>query len=125
MIEKQRDKQGILLKVKTNSSVSLEDMLQGLDILQKDDSLPRDLRILEDATGVEVKFTRKDIRTLITGITEVALNYHSIRHAVVQDSPKNTALALLLKHRNTSPNYSIAVFSTLKAAKHWLEYGES
>ena len=56
MIEKKFDDKGFYLFIKSNPIVTLENMLNGLEYLQKDTTLPRDLRIFEDATNVEVTF---------------------------------------------------------------------
>ncbi len=76
-------------------------MLNGLEYLQKDTTLPGDLRIFEDATNVEVAFSIGDIDTLLEKMHEVARGYNSISHAVLHDTPKSTAFALLIKQKKS------------------------
>jgi len=120
MLKKLFDKSGLLLFVKNNSDVKLEDLLNSSDYLINDKTLPRDLRIIEDARSSKVKFSFTDLNILIEKTHEVSIQYTRIRHAVIHDSPKNTALALLFQRKNTSKNYYLGVFSTEEAALNWL-----
>jgi len=120
MIEKIQDKDGMILHIKSSSIVYLENMLNGLEYLKRDKTLPRNLRIFEDATNAEVAFSISDIDLLIKKMHEVAQEYNMIRHAVLHHSPKSTAYAILIKQRKHENNYLIGIFSTKKGAHLWL-----
>ncbi len=120
MIEKRVDQEGVILFVKSNPVVQLEDMLNGLDYLQKNSDLPKDLRILEDATNVKVAFVISDIDILIKKMHKVIQKYNTIRHAVIHDSPENTAYAMLIHANKISDDYMLRIFSTRKEALLWL-----
>ena len=125
MIEEKSDKFGSYLFSKKDSKVDIESMLKGLDFLDINKSLPKRLRILEDATNVKVTFDKKDIERILDRLKEVSRKYISIRHAVVQNSPENTALAILLCKRLKSDIYKLGVFSTKQGALEWLNKSSS
>ena len=120
MIDKKVDKEGVILHVKSNVIVKLENMLIGLEYLKKDKTLPRNLRIFEDATNSEVAFNKNDIDILIKKMHEVVQEYNTIRHAVLHDSPKGTAFAMLIERNKIDTNYMLKSFSTTNAASVWL-----
>lgn len=120
MTEKKWDDKGLFLFVKSKALVSLEDMLNGISYLENDKNLPRDLRILEDASQVEVSFNISDLTLIAEKMKEAAQAYNSIKHAVIHDSPKNTAFAYIVENKQDASNYFLSVFSTEKAALEWL-----
>jgi hypothetical protein len=120
MFERRFDNQGEYIYVKSNEIAKLEDMLNGLDFLQKETSLPRKIRLLEEASDVITSFTTADICLLIEKINETIPFYDQIKHAVVHSLPKNTAYALLLAHQISSGRYQLRVFSELGNAIDWL-----
>jgi len=95
-------------------------MLNGLEYLQKDTTLPRDLRIFEDATNVEVTFDISVVDLLQEKMQEIAQKYNSIRHAVIHNSPKNTAFAMLIGQNKIVDKYQVEIFYTEQAAYKWL-----
>jgi hypothetical protein len=120
MIEKKFDDKGFYLFIKSNPIVTLENMLNGLEYLQKDTTLPRDLRIFEDATNVEVTFDISVVDLLQEKMQEIAQKYNSIRHAVIHNSPKNTAFAMLIGQNKIVDKYQVEIFYTEQAAYKWL-----
>ena len=118
IIEKLNDN-GFILDVKTNPKVSIDDMLGGLEYLNNME-LPRELRILEDATDAIVSFGINDIELLMKKMYNIAKKYTFIRHAVIHNSPKNTAFTMLMQQNKIASNYSLEVFSTKKSALKWL-----
>lgn len=122
MINIVEDKKGIVLFVKSAKKVSYHEMYSGLEFLEKNDKLPRDLRIVEDATGSEAGFTNEEIDRLIDKIHRVAGLYRSIKHAVIHDDPVNTAFAFMVNNKNKSNNYNIKVFSSKEGAIKWVDY---
>jgi hypothetical protein len=120
MIEKKFDDKGFYLFIKSNPIVTLENMLNGLEYLQKDTTLPRDLRIFEDATNVEVTFDISVVDLLQEKMQEISQKYNSIRHAVIHNSPKNTAFAMLIGQNKIVDKYQVEIFYTEQAAYKWL-----
>jgi hypothetical protein len=120
MIKKKFDDKGFYLFIKSNPIVTLENMLNGLEYLQKDTTLPRDLRIFEDATNVEVTFDISVVDLLQEKMQEISQKYNSIRHAVIHNSPKNTAFAMLIGQNKIVDKYQVEIFYTEQAAYKWL-----
>jgi hypothetical protein len=120
MIEERSDELGLFLFVKSDTKVGIENMLKGLEFLKENSSLPRRLRILEDATHVNVNFDKNDFERIYNKLQEVSQNYISIRHAVIQDSPENTALAILLCKKLKFDNYTLGIFSSEQGATEWI-----
>ena len=120
MIEKRTDAIGDYLYVLSKDNVTLDDMLSGLDFLYNDKTLPRNLRIIEDARNSKVDFAYEAVLILSKRMHEVAKKYTSIKHAVIHNDPKNVALALLMEKKKKDENYSLRVFATSKGAYTWL-----
>lgn len=120
MIEKRIDTKGVFLWVRTNTLISFENMLSSVDYLINEITLPRRLRILEDATDTVVSFSIRDFETLAEKLKEVTKKYEVVRHAVIHNSPKNTAFTLHFKNNFLHKGYNLEVFSTMEAATKWL-----
>jgi hypothetical protein len=120
MIEKRIDTNGVFLWVRTNTMISVENMFSSIDYLITEISLPRRLRILEDATDTVVSFSIRDFEALAEKLKEVTERYIEVRHAVIHNSPKNTAFTLHFKNNFLNKGYNLEVFSTLEAATYWL-----
>lgn len=102
------------------AELDIDAMYAGIEHIKTSQEYPRDLRILEDATGVESKIKIEDIDAILVKMYDAAENYNSIKHAVVHDKPGNTAIALLFEHYIENSKYDLKVFSTEDAAKKWL-----
>ena len=120
MIKQQNDNKGTILHVKSKDVVSLTDMLNGINFLKQNTKLTRELRIIEDAKDSTITFTMADIPTLTNEIEEVSKHYKSIRHAVIHNSPCNTAMAMFIKLKSKNNIYQIQIFSTKENAQIWL-----
>ncbi len=119
MITEKLSTNGTILDVKSKANISFIDMLNGIEYLNND-KLSRELRIIESATDSLVSFTIDDIDILINEMYNIAKKYTFIRHAVIHNSPKNTAFAMLMKNNTMNSNYVLEVFSTRKSALKWL-----
>ena len=108
------------LYFKSPAELDLKAMYDGIEHIKTNKELPRDLRILEDATGVNSKIKLENIDGILERMYDAAMSYNSIKHAVIHDKPENTAIALLFEHYIKNSKYNLKVFSTESAAKMWL-----
>ena len=108
------------LYFKSPQEVDFKAMLAGIEKIKDDQSLSRDLIILEDARDVKAQLSLEEVDQLLELMSEAANNYNSIKHAVIHNNPESTAIALLFEHRIKNLNYNLKVFYTEKAATQWL-----
>jgi len=78
------------------------------------------LRIFEDATNSKITFSVNEIDILVKNMNETVQKFEMIKHAVVHDSPDNTALTILIEQSNINKNYVVQIFSTKEGALDWL-----
>ena len=120
MIEKREDKIGQYLYSLDGDVVTLESMLESIKLIEEDFSLPRELRILEDATNSRATFNIHDVKNIYLKMKKAAENYTYMKHAVVHNSKKNTAYALFVETLTRHARYELRVFSSMRAAEKWL-----
>lgn len=109
-----------ILETKSAPTISLEDMLAGIDFLATNPELPRRLKILEDARGSKVDFSVDQIEIIGSKLLELIPLYDNIRHAVIHDSPINTVYAMLLGRKYKHEKHQLEIFATREAAIKWL-----
>lgn len=121
MVEKQLDVSNNILYVTSSGDVKLEDMLRGVEFIEKSEDLPRKLKILEDARTAKVAFNHSEIEIIMNSLEKAVQNYESIRHAIIVSDPTTTAFTMLAAMMINNKNYSLQTFSTKLAAEKWLE----
>jgi hypothetical protein len=109
-----------ILYTRPNPVVAIDDMRNGIQMLVASTSLPRDLKILEDARESTITFQASDLPALSRQLERILGLYSSVRHAVVLSNPLNTALAMLIGSKANNDKYQLRVFSTPDAARSWL-----
>jgi len=115
------DEKENILYTKVSGIVHLEDMFKSAEYLATDRSLPRILRIVEDAREAKVSFSENELHLLARKIEIAADNFISIRHAVIHSCPMNTAFSILISEMIKRENYYLKVFSTMEGAKDWVK----
>jgi hypothetical protein len=108
------------LFITVSGSFGIDHMLKAIDSFANDISLPRNLKILEDASFSNVTFTEEEIVLLTERLKSHLFKYNSIRHAVIHLDPVNTAFAMLVAERLSGVKYILKVFSDEAFALHWL-----
>lgn len=112
-----------ILYAKASGILSFDEMRKKFAETLTNNNLPQHLRILEDATTAEVDFPVEKVPEFKHTIEAISSGFTFIKHAVVLDSPKNTAYAYILQNEVVFLNYTLKAFSSLKAAKSWLLLG--
>ncbi len=112
-------KTGILHGI-SSGEITLEGMFSVIDYMKNHTELPRNLLVLEDARNTSPQFQVTELSALAEKIEELIPLYNSIKHAVVHQSPGNTAYALLFSRKHAPTKYKLEVFSTIEGARSWL-----
>ena len=109
-----------ILYTRTSGITTLKHMLEGIERVASNKSLPRKLKILEDAREAKTTFSIKELSILHEKLGHSLGDYVSVRHAVVHNDPKNFALTMLIQKLANNEKYGLQVFSSVEAAKKWL-----
>ncbi len=112
-----------ILYSEVRGKVDFKSMIEKAESLGKMTGLPKKLKILEDAWGAVPSFKISDIPFLVRNLESQLDQFDSVRHAVLHSDPTGTAFTLMADHFRKSHKYRIRVFSTITAAKEWLEQG--
>lgn len=82
------------------------------------------LYILDDARESKPQFSARDYPNLSKKISAGLVNFKEVRHAILVDSPMNTALGILFESiANKIQSYSFKTFFQEEAAREWLKEG--
>ena len=109
-----------ILEVQYIGEIHLKDMMDYGEMIRNSEVLPRNLKILTDATKAEYKFTVAELKIVLQAMEEQIKPYNSVKTAVIQQKPRETAISFLVDGNEPIQNYQHKVFSTRKAALHWL-----
>jgi len=120
MIEYKFNKSEEILFMTLSGNFAINHMFKAIDSFSNDNSLPRNLKILEDARYSNVAFSEEELQLIIERLKSHLYKFNSIRHAVVHLDPVNTAFAILMGERLSGGNYLLKAFSTDEIALHWL-----
>ena len=120
MIEYKYDESEETLFITVSGTFGINQMFKAIDSFADENSLPRKLRILEDARYSNVTLTEEELQLIIERLKSHLYKFNFIRHAVIHLDPVNTAFAMLVSDRLSSRNYVLKVFSTKEYALHWL-----
>jgi len=109
------------LFITVSGTFGINHMFKAIDSFANDNSLPRKLKILENASHSNVTFTEEEIQLIIERLKSHLFKFNSIRHALVHLDPVNTAFTMLVGDRLSGNNYILKVFSNEDYALHWLQ----
>jgi hypothetical protein len=79
---------------------------------------------MEDARKARANFSITELYQLLQCLEESLSNFISVRHAVLHHDPTATAFTMMADQNNPTSNYKVKVFTTQKAALHWLKSAE-
>ncbi len=110
-----------ILETIFKDEVSIVEITDYIIATKENESYPRSLKILTDATDARVNFTVKDLSIIVDENSKSLEKYEFIIDAIILENPKETALALLYNRLASSKNYKFKIFSTREEASRWLE----
>jgi hypothetical protein len=111
-----------ILYVTVSGTVELEDMFSAMDVLTTNPRLPRNLKILENATKAKILFNVKDLGVIAEKVIQNISGFDSIRHAVIHSEPIGSAFVIIVNKMIDHSGYKLKEFSHEKNAKDWLKY---
>ncbi len=94
-------------------TIGVDDIIDFIETLISVDYLPPKLKMLVNMLNAQVMVDIKDLQQIIAAHNELFKNHESIKHALVMDTPKSTAIAMYYKELNAHNNYFFKVFSTV------------
>lgn len=111
-----------VLEVTYKGVISLKDILKLGAEIEADKTLPRDMRILFDATEAKYTLNLDELHQLRDAAAKRFANYNSWKDAMIHAKPHETAISILSGKSHVFPgfNYQHRVFATREAALHWL-----
>lgn len=120
MVSSEYDHQNGILLSRLEGIVTLKEVVDYIVATKENISYPRSLKILTDATGANMVFSPQDLVVIEEENSKSIERYDSITDAIVLESPRETALAILYQRLAENEKYKFQVFSTREAAIKWL-----
>ena len=111
-----------VLNCRMTDAICLDDIIDFIETIIRVDDLPFNLKMVINMLNARVDFDIEDFQKIIDANNKLFEKYESVRHAIIINSPKDTAFALYYKEINIKDNYFFKVFSTTKAAQEWIAY---
>jgi hypothetical protein len=121
LFEIKNDSKGVYLFVKSAPVITLKSKMILLDSFKNNESLPRDLRIVDDAADSKLNFTISGVRQLIRKSNELSGIYDSIKYAVVLNNSLYVAYVIFAEAITTNSVFIVKAFSSVENARIWLE----
>ncbi|MFA8434649.1 MAG: hypothetical protein ACEPOZ_09050 [Marinifilaceae bacterium] len=109
-----------LFCIEMSGRIQLYEIMEFLDKILSDNSLPRQLRIIEDATSADFCFDIEDSWYVRELLEIQSKKFLSLRYAMLRETPMQTAYAMMLDYENNIKNCHTKVFFTKHGALQWL-----
>lgn len=122
MIEYKFNQKIQVLEVSYKGEITLSDLITYGENIKNDKSLPRDIKILTDATSANYQISPTDVEEMLKLLKEQVKPYKSVKSAVFHNKPHETAISYLVDNGKSIPNYKHKAFSSREAALYWLQY---
>ena len=110
-----------ILIVNFEGDVALIDIIKYIKANAENNSYPRKLKILSDATKSNTNLKYEDLSIIAEENSEAFKKFDYVIDAIVLNDPIETALAMLYKETSKNNKYKFKIFSTREAAMRWLE----
>lgn len=114
--------EGILYSIRSGK-VTLEEFLKTVEEVGSNKEYPRKLLTITDASNSDLEITMDDFPVIIEQLKKYLPDFTSIHDAVIHnDAPTDVAIGLFFEQVSAViPNYNFKLFTTLEAARNWLE----
>ena len=88
--------------------------------LKNSKELPRNLKILTDASNAIYSYKMINFNQVLNEIRILLRSYKCVKNAFLHAKPNETAISMIMENRLKIDNYQQKIFSTNKAALDWL-----
>lgn len=109
------------LYITVKGNANIDHLLKMIDFLCEIRQVSQEIKVLENASSAMLSLSYSEVRFVAETIKAKLGKLNSIKHAVIHTDPLSTAYALIASDLTKSDNYDLKVFSTVEAAKAWLE----
>ena len=99
--------------------IATDDILNHYAFIRRNKELPRNLKVLIDASKAKLRIDAQDIRKLEKAVNVTKLKYERIREAIVIDKQYEFVMTTL-SSMISKGNLTFKPFPTIKAASEWL-----
>jgi hypothetical protein len=121
MIEYKYNNETGIVETSFNGTLEIKDIVEYINKLGKDTSLPANLRIFTDARKTIVNFNLKSLGLILEAINCSEIKHESIREAIIHDDPDVSAYSFIYqKMLACHKNHIFRIFCTEDAALKWL-----
>lgn len=109
------------LESKVDGPIHLQEFIDNTHNILRNKSYPKKLRILDDHRNADYLFTPEDIDKILETLLEDIDNYKSVKHAILVNSPKETAYTyLFFLMTDNNKIYKLHIFNEAASAIDWL-----
>jgi hypothetical protein len=121
MVSAKFNKETGILDSTFSGDVRVEEIIEYIDATKNNNTYPRLLKILTDATSANMIFEPEDIPKIVRANFQSLEKYDYIIDGIVVSSALETALTVLYQQFSRTNKYRFQMFSTREAAENWLE----
>ncbi|OGS70039.1 MAG: hypothetical protein A3F91_12695 [Flavobacteria bacterium RIFCSPLOWO2_12_FULL_35_11] len=109
-----------ILESKFEGKLTVNELIECSITIKENESYPRFLKKLVDFKKAIANFSSNDLSLLAEEHHKIVENYDFILTAVILDTPKETAYAMLFQNLTKNNKSKFQLFSTREAAINWL-----
>jgi hypothetical protein len=111
-----------LITITHHGLLTSEHLIENLHKLKENHSLPRNLKVLQDAREAHFMFDISHMQQIVAEFTLMAQAFEHIRWADVHSSPKTTAYSYLFANSLPHTGDAYRLFSSPEEAMNWLTF---
>ncbi len=109
-----------ILESKFEGYLTVEELIESSLAIKENESYPRFLKILIDSKKAIANFSSNELSILAEEHFKVIEKYEYIVIAIILDTPKETAFAMLFQNLIKNSRSKFQIFSTKAAATNWI-----
>jgi len=121
MVFAEYNHQTAILESKFEGELTVKELVECSIPTKENEPYPRFLKILIDSTKATANFPSSDLSILAKKHHKIIEKYNYIITAIILDTPKETAFAMLFQSLTKNSKSKFQLFSTREAALRWLD----